>query len=251
MANPEGGTGDMNTQYNVLLALALIGTTPPARAQGFVNLNFEQATIAPTPLDQYGPLFANPAEAFPGWTMGTDGTLNPNYTLYNNLTIGSVAQVLIGPSYPNKIGYRPLQGSYSALLQFGPKVEAGEPALSQTGMVPASAKSINFLTVSDLYQAVVTLNGTAISLMPIGGGRVAGDISVFAGQQALLKFSTRTYEGGWLYFDDVQFSAQVVPEPSALALGFLGCVALWCMKPRRCACETASTGLDQRTRHLR
>lgn len=221
------------SHFNLLLSLGLFGLGQTVLAQGFVNLNFERATIAPTPPNQFGTLFADPAQAFPGWTMGTDGTSNPNYTLYNNLTIGSVAQVLIGPDYPNGTGYLPLQGSYSALLQFGPSVELGEPSLSQTGLVPADAKSINFLMATTLGQAMVTLGGTEVSLMPIGGGRVAGDISAFAGQTALLKFSTRTYEGGWFYFDDIQFSAQAVPEPSAPALGSVAGIMLWRWKTKR------------------
>ena len=101
-----------------LIWLALIGN---GKGQGFVNLDFEQATVAPTPAGQFGSLFADPALGFPGWTMGSNGS-GPyrNYTLYNNLTLGSVAQVLVGPTFPNALGMTPLQGSYSALLQFGP-----------------------------------------------------------------------------------------------------------------------------------
>jgi hypothetical protein len=196
-----------------------------AFGQGFVNLNFEQATVAPTPVGQYGSFVADPALAFPGWTMGPDGTEAPNYTIYNNLTLGSVAQVLIGPNYPNAMRYTPLQGSYSALLQFGPSLVLGTPALIQTGLVPAGTRSINFLASATQNDVRVTLDGTDIPLSAIDGGRLAGDVTAFAGHQAQLMFSTTSYNGSWLYFDDVVFSPVAVPEPSSLALIALGLVA--------------------------
>jgi hypothetical protein len=200
--------------------------TRTAFGQGFVNLDFEQATIAPTPVGQFGAAPADPALVFPGWTMGPSGTSNPNFTLYNNLTLGSVAQVLIGPNYPNAIGYTPLQGSYSALLQFGPSSTLGTPALIQTGLVPADARSITFLVSATHNDARVTLDGVNIPLIAIGGGRMAGDVSAFTGQQAQLELSTTSYNGSWLYFDDVVFSPDVVPEPSVLNLAVLGVVTV-------------------------
>lgn len=197
-----------------------------ALGQGFVNLDFEQARIAPTPVGQYGDLFADPALAFPGWTMGPSGTAFRNYTLYNNLTIGSVAQVLVGPNYPNAIGYLPLQGSYSALLQFGPTPSYGTPALFQTGIVPSNARSITFLVSATHNDARITLDGVDIPLIAIGGSRRAGDVTAFAGRQVQLMFSTTSYNGNWLYFDDVVFSPVAVPEPSALSLAFFGLLLL-------------------------
>jgi hypothetical protein len=204
-----------------------------AIGQGFINLNFEQATIPPTPVGQFGAAPADPALAFPGWTMGPSGTSNPNFTLYNNLTLGSVAQVLVGPNYPNAIGYNPLQGSYSALLQFGPSPSLGTPALIQTGMVPSNARSINFLVSAIQNDARVTLDGVNIPLIVIGGGRLAGDVTAFAGRQAPLMFSTTSYNGSWLYFDDVVFSPTAVPEPSIGILAVLGLIFLFWERTRR------------------
>ncbi len=207
-----------------LLWFTLVGT---AIGQGFINLDFEQAAIAPTPVGQFGEASADPALAFPGWTMGPSGALNSNnFTLYNNLTLGSVAQVLVGPNYPDAIGYAPLQGSYSALLQFGPSPTLGTPALIQTGVVTANTRSITFLVSATQNDARVTLDGMDIPLIAIGGGRLAGDVTAFAGGQAELMFSTTSYNGTWLYFDDVVFSPTAVPEPSILGLISLGVVAL-------------------------
>ena len=126
----ERAARGLQTPAWLVSGLALLLSAVGAAGQGtFQNLDFEQATIAPTPVGQYGSLFADPVLAFPGWTMGPSGTANPNFTLYHNLALGSVAQVLVGPDYPNAIHYTSLQGSYSALLQFGPSPELGTPAL--------------------------------------------------------------------------------------------------------------------------
>ena len=212
---------NLRIAFRVMASLAV---APALWGESFVNLNFESAAVAPTPRGGFGST-VDPALAFPGWSVGFGGQWFQNYTLYNNLTLGSVAQVLIGPAYPNAIGYMPLQGSYSALLQFGPSTTFGTPALSQTGLVPADARSITFLTSPTHDDARVTLNGIEIPLSRIGGGRLAGDVSPFAGMEAQLTFSTRGYEGNWLLFDDVRFSPIAVPEPSGLWLLGLGCLA--------------------------
>lgn len=214
---------------NVALALMLQSVS----AGDFQNLNFEQATIPPTPVGQFGALAADPALAFPGWTMGSSGSAFPNYTLYNNLTLGSVAQVLVGPNYPNAIGYTALEGSYSALLQFGPSPTFGTPALIQTGLVPADARSITFLMSPSQNDVRVTLDGVGISLIPLGGGRMAGDVTAFAGRETQLMFSTTSYNGQWLYFDDVRFSPVAVTEPSVSCLLGLSFILLFSCRRKR------------------
>jgi hypothetical protein len=211
----------------ILSTVALIASATTLFGQAFTNLNFEATTVPPG--SPSGPV--DPAMAFPGWTVGVGGTQSPNFTLYNSLTLGSVAQVLIGPNYPLP-GYAPLQGSYSALLQFGPRPEAGIPALIQTGLVPADALSITFLMSPTQNDARVLLNGTEISLFSNGGGRMAGDVSTFAGSVAQLTFTTHSYEGNWLYFDDVTFSSAPVPEPSSYLLGGLGSLILLAFRRR-------------------
>jgi hypothetical protein len=222
----------MNLRYIASLGAISFALLQTCVAQNFVNLDFERATIAPTLPGHYGPLVADPALAFPGWTMGPGGVTYPNYTLYNNLTLGSVAEVLIGPDFPNAIGYTPLQGNYSALLQFGPSVY-GTPSLSQTGRVPAYARSITFLVSGAHNDARVTLGGVNIPLINLDGGRVAGDISAFAGQVEPLTFSTTSYHGNWLYFDDIVFSPTVVPEPSQLWIVVSAVIGFTILRARR------------------
>jgi hypothetical protein len=198
------------------LALFLIAAS--GLAQGtFQNLNFERATTAPTPVGGWGGS-ADPAQCFPGWTVGGSATV----VFYNDLSLGAPAAGLMGPSFPNAPHSTPLQGSYSVLLQYfgsmGPP-----PMLSQTGLVPVNAQSISFLTTPNKSDAVVTLNGVPISLVPIAGGRLAGNIAAFSGAEAQLTFSTTGSPGPgggagyWLYFDDVQFSPSLVPEPDIFA----------------------------------
>src|SRR6266478_766899 len=92
----------MRIRQFIDLSAALVLALRSVLAAEFQNLNFEQATIPPTPVGQFGPLFADPALAFPGWTMGPSGAVNVNYTLYNNLTLGSVAHVLFESSYAHR-----------------------------------------------------------------------------------------------------------------------------------------------------
>ena len=188
---------------SVMLSLPVFG-------QGFANLDFEQATIAPTPVGGWT-YPADPSQCFPGWTVGY------GVVMYNDLSLGSPATGLMGPSFPNFVNETPLQGSYSVLLQYfgyaGPA-----PSLSQTGLVPAGALSVSILVASGTSStdAVITMNGVSIPLFAESGNHLAGDISAFANTTAQLTISTPS-SGGWLYFDDVQFSSSAVPEPRALS----------------------------------
>jgi len=68
----------MHIRQIVFLSALPAWMVSSAGAGEFQNLNFEQATIPPTPAGQFGPLFADPALAFPGWIMGPTGSANPN-----------------------------------------------------------------------------------------------------------------------------------------------------------------------------
>jgi hypothetical protein len=188
-----------------------------AGAQGtFQNLDFEDATIAPTPVG--GWVYpANPLQAFPDWTVGGHGTV----VMYNDLSTGSPAISLMGPDFPN-LGYTPLQGSYSVVLQYfggsDPPFNFQPPTLSQTGTIPGDAESINFLVGPSENNGVVEINGTSIPLNPIAGGRLAGDISEWAGQSVQLTFTTPSTGQDFFYFDDVNFSTTAVPEPDVRVL---------------------------------
>lgn len=208
----------MKTTKSIAVVLGISASVFSAQSQDFVNLDFEGATIAPTPVG--GSAYpADPTQCFPGWTVGGANTV----VSYNDLSIGAPAVDLMGPNFPNFAGYTPLQGSYSVLLQYF-NIGGGPPTLSQTGMIPAGTQSINFLVGSGESDAVVTLNGVNIPLVQISAGELAGNISTFANTEALLTFSTMTGGPGGdsLYFDDIQFSASPVPEPNSFGLFALG-----------------------------
>ena len=230
------------------IAVAAFGLSQNVSGQGFINLGFENANVTPTPLGGWGGV-VDPALAFPGWTVLPNS--NPYYPTsvgYNNLSIGGPCVFLMGPNIPNGPGFPPLQGSYSVLIQYFEI--GGPPVLSQSGLVPASAKSINFLVGTDTSYPitpgsypVIALNGITIPLVSISGGRVAGDVSAFAGVVSQLTISTPVGPGEvryFLYFDDFKFSSASVPEPSTLSL-FGVCILLlgWRMK-RRCHASNAN-----------
>ena len=205
--------------------LALFLSGGGAFGQGnFQNLDFEQATVPPTPVNGYGDR-VDPALAFPGWTVSASGNAYALYTLYNNLTLDAPAVDLIGPSFPNALGMSSLHGSYSVVLQYSDYFHIF-PFISQTGLVPANAKSISFAVApgTGFYDGPsMALGGVGIALVPIGGGRLAGDVTAFAGTLAKLEFSTGAYR---VLFDDIRFSSLAVPEPTGVDLAALGALLL-------------------------
>jgi hypothetical protein len=213
-----------------LAAISLAVLQSVAFGRDFVNLNFEDATVQPTPVGQFGG-FVDPALAFPGWIVSNSfpsGLSISTATFYNDLSLGSPAVCLMGPDFPSAVESSPLEGSYSVLLMTFSNSFGGRPTLSQTGMIPANAKSINFLVGSGETNALVTLNGVFIPLVPIAGGRLAGDVTAFAGSVAELTFSTTIVSPDLttLYFDDVQFSPAAIPEQSASNLLAIGVASL-------------------------
>ncbi len=225
--------------WSVAIAFSLSQTVS---GQGFVNLNFEQASIAPappgyTPSDAYNPISA--ASALPFWSVSEDSTISTAvWGSPGALDETSVALV--------SGGYSPIQGNYSVQLSAYANAPSGyyrSSSISQTGFIPIGSLSIRFLIASP-FQAgsiqpnpIVTLNGAPIALreMSQSGGVItmAGDVSAFAGNTATLAFLCAATPGGTFpanenYFnlDDIQFSPSSVPEPSGLALVALGALLL-------------------------
>jgi len=175
--------------------------------------------VSATPMNGYGGE-VDPALLFPGWTVGSDTNAYHLFTLYNNLTLDSPAVDLMGPLFPNAVGITSLQGSYSPVLQYSAYFHE-MTFLSQTGLIPTNARSISFAisSTAGIYAPTVTLNGVNLNLVSIGGGRLAGDVTSFAGSTADLRFNAVN----WItLFDDAQFSPQSIPEPGILSLFVLG-----------------------------
>ena len=215
----------------VVTPAILVGVAASASAQGFVNLDFERAAlfVPPTPVGGYGTIHEDPTLLFPGWTIGNTGAGGYTYISYNNQTIDSPGVALIGPSFPNALSLTPLQGSYSAWLnEASINSFFGRPTLSQVGTIPSDARSINFLGV--ISDGAFSVGGTQLPLFDVGNGRWAADVTPYAGRSVEISFTTLPRpDGAFRTFivDGIQFSPNVVPEPSiwvlsVLALGSAG-----------------------------
>jgi hypothetical protein len=238
----------------IFLTSALFSLDQGAFAQGFVNLNFEQASIVSassgyTPTDAYDALVAS--SALPYWIVREDGTIcTAIWGAPVALDETSVALLTASNGYYS--GYVPLQGSYS--VQFYAYADAPSDyyhtaSISQTGQIPIGAQSIQFLMKSPpvaggVIQAspIVTINGTPISLSAIStsGGvmTMAGNVSAYAGTMADLTILCQATPGSFpadeniFTLDNIQFSPQAVPEPSevSLLLAGIAIVRFWLMK---------------------
>jgi hypothetical protein len=211
----------------VLLLLGFSSLPSTSTAREFTNLDFEQAAIPPV-LPPNGIPLIDAELATPGWTVWAD------VVLYNTMTVGSPTVALVGPDAPF---YMPavLQGSYSAILQYG---HVTGPFLSQIGVVPDDTLWMTFLVgptfLAGPYSRFhVTLDDVELPVFAIGGGRLAADVSAFAGKEVELKFATyfiSSTEIAGLHFDDVVFTP--TPEPSTAGFMLIG-MGIFGVKRRR------------------
>jgi hypothetical protein len=205
-------------------------------AQGtFQNLNFEAASIPNG--TQPGSLLPTTA-ALPGWGayLGSGSGSNALAQIpYDDFSLGgpllSVLDTNVGLSFV------PLQGKYSTGLFGGQGVGA---TIYQTGLVPVGTRSLKLAAYSPNLPFIVTLGGQGINLVPLSvisrSGFPAsytiygGDISSFAGQSVQLSITepspTGTPPPSELLLDNIVFSPDSVPEPSAFSLFALGAVVL-------------------------
>jgi hypothetical protein len=191
-----------------------------SHAQGFINLNFENATIVSDDPPHLVTIYAN--SAIPGWTAYF-GSSPLTSISYSTLSLGGANVSLIDTN--NSSGLRPLRGRYSVLLEGSGLGTPTVAALGQTGQIPVSALSMSFLFRSLNGELQVSFNGQPIPLFQTGATTnyaiLSGDVSVFAGQTGQLLFSASPiHNAGFL--DNIQFSSSSIPEPSALALVVLG-----------------------------
>jgi hypothetical protein len=196
--------------------LTLVGSIS---AQGFVNLDFESANLTPIPAGQGGG-YVSISNAMPGWTAFIDGN-QITQVLQNNGTLSYPSLSIWGP-YSPPVGV--FQGNYLVILTAG---GGGHTAsLSQTGLVPDTAKSL-------LFEAAPNYTGSGTFLVSLGGQNLnyfaistasnytlyGADISAFAGLTETLTFSdSSTANFSYEMLDNIQFSASPVPEPGSLGL---------------------------------
>jgi hypothetical protein len=193
-----------------------------AYSQGFVNLNFEGATI--TLVDPQVPQYIYASNSIPGWTAYLNGT--PQWGIgYDTVSEGG-ATVCLEDTNANSLGPVPLQGIYSVLLEGASGVFGSNPttaSIGQTGTIPNTAQSFTFW--GNLGGTVlVSFNGQNINFSAIANGpnytTYGANISAYAGQTGQLLFTATLQSGATL--DNIQFSSSPIPEPSTFALAALG-----------------------------
>ena len=199
--------------------ICIVGLLTSAYAQGtFQNLDFEAARLIP--IDNDHPWFIATSNALPGWTATYGGSQLTEVPYAAGLVVGVNLE---GPSL------YAIDGSFSVGLSGG--------SISQTGLVPADAKSLRFKLAgggaAPFYTSnlLVSLGGENVPVGILADARgymlFGADISSFAGQTETLSFS-----GGSFALDDIEFSPQIVPEPSVFALAGAAVSLLLCWRKR-------------------
>jgi len=195
-----------------------------AQAQGFVNLDFESASIpAQTSVGSLIPI----SEALPGWSAYFDSTtfgIEPTTQVgYDGVSTGGP---IISVIDKNSQLYGPLQGSYSAFLFGG---DGFSSSISQTGTIPTGSKSLLLDAWSYDATPIVAINGQSINLVPHQTFATYtlydGDISSYAGSVTLSFTEPSPTTGGPSEFilDNISFSTNApTPEPSIIALTAIG-----------------------------
>jgi len=213
---------------------ALFALLRNVSGQGFVNLNFEQATITPDPSSPYYPYAVYASNAIPGWTA--IGILSPDI-IYNDLSLGATSVSLVGTN--DQYGPDSLVGAYSIDLYGGVEGPAAGASISQTGLVPTNALSLRFVASGGGPGGgplLVTLDGQNIPISAIGTGpdytMYGGNISAFADQIEQLTFTAPQGNNNYWEIDDIQFSASPIPEPGDLSL-FGICLLFLCWRIKR------------------
>ena len=209
----------------IILAFALSIGSSHCFSQGFVNLDFESATIVPVSGDSYNRVEFAPA--FPGWTGSVGGDVQ-TLALYNNIFLDSSG---IGIFDTNQV----IDGNYTAMLEAGLGLGSSQPSnttLSQTAVVPSDALSLLFeaSTWGEANSFAVSMNGQTLSLTPLSTTSsytlYGVNIRAWAGQSATLAFTVFAQQphvnNNFLYLDDLQFSSSSVPEPGILGLFAIG-----------------------------
>lgn len=193
---------------SVVVAGNLTLGAAPTRGQGtFQNLDFEAAQVVFIDL---GNRYIATTNALPGWSAFS-GTSELPTIAYNWFT----AFPDVGLYGSNSLA---IAGTFGVLLR-------GDGSITQTRLVPTDAESLLFKgSWTSLTPLNVSLGGQSLSYTIISNTPAytfyGADISMLAGQTATLTFSAPSLSA--YVIDDIQFSAQAVPEPYSMALLLCG-----------------------------
>lgn len=208
------------TSKNNLLLVTAIFIGQHCYSQGFVNLDFEDATVIPVVPG------IEASSAIPGWTAYYSVGFPLNTIFYNTVSLGGAIVALEDENAPGGVPL-PIQGNYSVLLEGSIPNAATSAYIGQAGTIPITAQSLTFFgNLAGNIQ--VTFNGQNIPYSTVGNGAnytiYGADISSYAGQTGQLLFTAPVLTSALL--DNIQFSPSPVPEPRAFALGALGALLL-------------------------
>ncbi len=206
------------------MVASVLAGAPALFGQGtFQNLDFEAAQlILVDPVIGYYDF----AAALPGWSGYIGGVLQTKFIPSMPLDprfayITILAPPIIAP-----------QGRYAVSFKDGKDQLTGATipvTLSQTGLVPAGTKSLEFIAAGD--GTAVSLGGHELTKVELGPDRWGADISAYAGQTLELQFSVYAP-----FLDDIRFSSSAIPEPSVFALAGMGLAAVVVARLRRRRC---------------
>ena len=227
---PEWGLLNPNPGKWIVVLAVLLVPMFALRGQGsFQNLDFEAARIIFEDTGFVGDVATT--NALPGWSAFADT---------NQLSI--VQFGVSGAYFPvmlyAKTNGGSINGEFSVLLTWRGEGRL-RGSISQTAVIPADARSLLF-KAAPLFsyfppaQPTLSLGGQNLSYTAVSIGAnytlYGADISPFAGQTETLSFTAGLNDEFLL--DDIQFSSQPIPEPSAMSL-ILGAVGLFaCFRPR-------------------
>jgi hypothetical protein len=205
------------------LALFLIAGISSQAQGAFQNLDFEAVNV---------PLGTQPGASLvlPSWS--------PSPIPYDVISTGGAA-VAITDSKTQFINFLPLQGNFSVVLFGGPDIgAAGSSSISQTGIIPANAQSIQMDIAYPAGRSfagafTVTLGGQQIPMQALQTSSAyvvyGGNISAYAGLIEALTITQfppapPTVPPSVVELDNIVFSPTAVPEPETWALILFGAV---------------------------
>ena len=209
----------------LLVALSLVLPGDLMSQGTFQNLNFESANLPVIPPGQSGGTVSS-IVAIPSW-QAFFGTTPINSITHNDVSLGAVNISILGPNYGSAI----IEGNYTVSLQAGFNTDPNmrDASITQSGLVPASAQSLQIKTGIGAVDFNVALANQNLQLVVLGGGAnytlYGADISAFSGEVAELRITAlRTAQRPLnpVSLDSIVFSTQTIPEPSAISILSIG-----------------------------